>query len=142
MAVTEQHFRGFEPWSPLPLTPGCPLDDTPWFAVWFEAWYFMGSTHRTVTFTGIAYEYSYAVFNKLGEFIQKGPVKLGPNTCGAWRLDEYRRFSEPRSNDWLLDWARGACKIERFPRPGTSFLLWGALSEIGSRVFPVTYNFT
>lgn len=121
MAVTEDHFVGFDPWTEFGLDQTCPADPYGAYAIWYEKWFFTGWTWKTLFSTGINYDYSYAVFNKLGDYLGHGPWPGGPATYGLAGNDVWP--PRPRTNDQWLAYARLKTNSASLPAPGTVFML-------------------
>jgi hypothetical protein len=133
VAVTEDHFVGYEPWTEFPPTPGCPRDKNPAYAIWFEKWSFTGWSWHGIGSSGIVYVYGYAVFNKLGEYLQNGPCLGGPPTKG-FAGNETTSFHHkiPTNDEWLAR-ARQRTDAASLPAPGTAFMLEHMTYLVGVR---------
>jgi len=127
MAVTEQHFVGFDPDNPFIELPGCPIDDKVRVAVWFESWSFTGWTFGKWSNTGIGYLHAFAAFDLVGNFLGIGQC-AGLKTCGFGGNITAPPGRPPTPDQWLAK-ARAACAPANLPSPGT-VQFCGAFAEV------------
>lgn len=131
MAVTEQHFIGFDPANPFIELPGCPIDDTVRVAVWFESWSFTGWTFFYKHNTGIGYLHAAAVFDIVGNYLGVGQC-AGIPSC-SFSGNRTSPPGKPPTNDEWLAMARAACAPHNLPPPGTVQWCDSSLATIGTR---------
>jgi hypothetical protein len=129
MAVTGEHFVGFDPTQGLSQFAFCPRSDLGAVMVWFEQWAFTGWSKGNKTNTGIVYNHCYGTFDMLGNLISTAPI-CGPQCCGftgnATAIND-QRVKTPE--EWL-DEARERTKHCKLPPPGTI--------EICPKFLPIT----
>jgi hypothetical protein len=118
VAITEEHFVGFDPTLGPTLQQGCPVNKIGATIIWYEQWFFTGWTFGLVSDTGILYVIGYGTFDILGNLIAMDDI-YGLGACGFGGNETcYITVKCPTNDEWLAR-ARAACASDTKPQPGT-----------------------
>ena len=77
MAITEQHFSGFNIRKSYDPLQSCPLRAECWTHVWYERWHFWGNTLFRRPKIGVAFTNAYACFDVVGNKTGVLPIITG-----------------------------------------------------------------
>lgn len=131
MAITEEHFQGFDPELGYEEIDECPRYTIPGAVVWFEEWFFTAWTFGLTSDTGISYNHSFRAFDSLGNIVRR-PGDVGLGSCGFTGNTTCRGFSVCPTNDEWLAKARAACQSYGLPPAGTVQLLSSFTAILGN----------
>lgn len=132
MAISEEHFLGFDPTRGADQLPACPLNPFAATLLWYEKWIFtswsFGHTHST----GIIYSHAFVVFDVAGNVLDPAPG-TGRTKCGFSGSETCTDVEKCKSFDDWLSYARAVCAKDDLPPPGTIELVESFAAVIGRR---------
>jgi hypothetical protein len=132
VAISEEHFIGFDPTLGAEQLQACPQYPYAALVVWYERWFFTswsaGSTHDT----GIVWSHGMTIFDPLGN-VMTDTVGVTVRGCGFTGNTTCHGEEVCPSNDEWLAKARASCAHFDYPPAGTVELVPGFAAVIGRK---------